>query len=197
MKNSLLFLSLFLLTNHWDLGQETSTLAPQEKIEILVNGELFDPDKKSLRRTDTIELRVANPENGAEYKFSEIKLEWLVKKKIMGMKYEGKKRYIYEHQDSQDGRRRHRMTYKHELAQDLDSCSNIGYQTFSKQGSVKVPYSQFAFLPCLSRVVFHLESIVKVKNQRTYTINPKDMNLSTKHKDDGISFFPNWDTCPR
>lgn len=197
MRNIFLYLILFLLTNFYVSEENKNTSAPQEKIEIYVNGETFDPDRKSLDYNDTIEFRLTNIEKGAVYKFDKIRLEWLVKKKIIGMQYEGRKKYIYERQ-KQQGRRRifnNGVKNKEYLAHDLKELNNTGYQTLSKHGSVKIVFNQFAFLPCLSRVVFHLENIVKVKNNRTTTINPKDLNLITKHKDDGISFFPKWDTC--
>ena len=56
-----------------------------EALEILVNGKPFDPEKNLISEHGIITLGIKNQNSSYEYKFEEIEVEVLLKRKVLGL----------------------------------------------------------------------------------------------------------------
>lgn len=109
------------------------------EIEILVNGEKFNPEFESINKEDIITLKIKNPDPEVEFKISRINFKrWRFE--ALDSKYKSK--WTRDSDDGQDQRDAyHPRFYNDNKSYSLTSSTGIPWPKFSEDGRYDFPVS--------------------------------------------------------
>lgn len=169
----------------------THSNSQNEKLEILVNNQPFNPEENTVKEESVITLRLINTDPECQYLFNLVDVEWLIKKNILDSNNkESRAKYFFLKQTQKARRKIKRARGKH----DLEFWNPKGYKEYSRDGTMSFYFKEFK-TECLSRVVLHLKDVIKKKGTEAFSLNINNLGLPRVFRLDGISFYPEWVTC--
>jgi hypothetical protein len=173
MKRSfLVIISFFFLLN--------SYAQSKLKWETYVNNKLFT-ENRTLDTDDIITLKLVGTNSHYEYSFDKVMIELITKTPKKAKQIKNQKDAARYQMQTQEERVKYGKK-QNDLKVFVD-----GYDKFSKNPSITIPYSLFK-IDCLSRIIIQVK---KVKKKINKTVEKVDTDEFDYQKE--VSFFAHWD----